>query len=137
MPLGTRAFRSFLSQELLLLLVNPAKACDKVYLGWRNDLGFVNEFVSPPEDQEYGNGNITPAKKGEPQTLGMEETGTHVMKLATFHGMKVSNPLKKVMIKVETNASQFPHGWNGALYGRSSREIPCALSPRMNCLTDL
>ena len=56
------------------------------------------------------------------------------MKLGVFHGRKVSKPLKKVMITVETKANQLPHGWKGALYGKLSREIPWALSAFMKRL---
>jgi len=38
-----------------------------------------------------------------------------VMKVAVFHGMKVSKPLKNVMIAVATSANQLPQGWKGAL----------------------
>jgi hypothetical protein len=54
--------------------------------------------------------------------------------MSTVNGMKVSNPLNKVIIAVETRANQLPHGWNGALYGRSSRDIPFAAKAFMNLL---
>ena len=37
-------------------------------------------------------------------------------------------PLKSVIMAVETSANHDPHGWKGALYGRSSLDMPCALS---------
>ncbi len=46
----------------------------------------------------------------------------------------MSKPLKKVMKTVETKANQAPHGWKGALYGRSSLEIPCTFRAFMNRL---
>lgn len=45
-------------------------------------------------------------------------------KLAVLNGIKVSKPLKIVMISVAPNANQLPQGWNGALYGKSSLDFP-------------
>ena len=47
-----------------------------------------------------------------------------VTKVSFVNGRNVSKPLKMVTIAVAMIANHEPSGWNGALYGSVSREIP-------------
>ena len=67
----------------------------------------------------------------------IERNIAYVTKLAAFQGRKVSNPLNNVIIPVETKASHAPHGWKGALYGKSSLERPRTSRAFMNRLGNI